>query len=213
MPMPPGIGEPTPRCPHGYWEHSQFSRCPQCHGRDAHNKDAVPVHGPGNGWLLKKGAPVCLGCGGPGCAGYGLLPSGAEAWTEEEHAAYRAKQILCYSCTLNGLQYPIVELNRISPAPGLPGVREVQSADETYWQCEKCWRWGRPRCAHECNGHNWHKTVKELHEVTGEPQRRKKGDYGNLLAAGAPPADSPAEPPRGDTWPVLHPFDPGRESF
>lgn len=160
VPIPRAIGEPTPKCPHGYWEHSQFNRCPWCHGRDQHNARAVPVRGPGNGWLLKEGDPVCVGCGGPGGAGWGLLPSGAETWTPEQHREYRQQQTLCYGCICGGLQQPIRELNRTE------GVREVQSGSEVYWQCLRCWRWARPRWAHACGPHpNWHATVRELEEA------------------------------------------------
>ena len=62
------------KCQHGYFTHSQYNRCPQCHGYDQHNKDSVPVDGPGNGWLLKEGDPVCIDCGGP-AGGGGILPS------------------------------------------------------------------------------------------------------------------------------------------
>lgn len=200
MPMPHAIGEPTPGCRHGYWEHSQFNRCPWCHGRDQHNARAVPVRGPGNGWLLKEGDSVCVGCGGPGGAGWGLLPSGAEAWTAEQHREYKAQQVLCYGCTLNGLEMPIQEIERMSPAPGLPGVRVIRSGSQTYWQCERCWRWGRPRWAHACGPRpNWHTTVRELRERDGSLPSPALGDYSGLASAGLL-QPQPFEPPSNEAF-------------
>jgi len=195
--MPRAVGESVPPCPHGYWEHSQLNRCPWCHGRDAHNAEAVPVaSGPGNGWLLKRGDPICVGCGGPGCAGWGLLPSGAESWTPEQHHEYRQSQVLCYGCSVNGLRMPIREVERHSPAPGMKGVRVVESGGETYWQCETCWRWGRPRWAHACgSGGNWHKTVRELEEGAS------RGVAPARVFATAPVITQPL------------PFEPGNEQF
>jgi hypothetical protein len=64
-------------CPHGYWTHSArvsgspINRCPWCYGFDNSNRDAVPVIGHGNGWLLRQGQTPCTSCGGPAEAGWG----------------------------------------------------------------------------------------------------------------------------------------------
>lgn len=89
------------RCPHGYFTHSQFNRCPWCFGVDKYNKDAVPMRNgaPGNGWLLKRGQHPCNGCGGPATAGYGLRPEGL---TDAQYADVMSKIRYCYTCAVSG---------------------------------------------------------------------------------------------------------------
>jgi hypothetical protein len=76
-------------CPHGYWTHSPSNCCPWCHGFDDGNRDAVPVVGHGNGWLLRQGDTPCSSCGGPSTAGWG-------ARLTNEPAPQIPRR--CYSC-------------------------------------------------------------------------------------------------------------------
>ena len=82
----------VPKCPHGYFTHSPFNKCPWCFGVDASNNDAVPVLGHGNGWLLRKGEPACPSCGGPRSAGWGA--------TTGDPSAKPAP--MCYGCAMGG---------------------------------------------------------------------------------------------------------------
>jgi hypothetical protein len=118
-----GGGDAT-KCQHGYWTHSSFNRCPWCHGFTAETADVVPVHGPGNGWLLRAGQAPCKGCGGPGNAGHGLLPSGVTVEWYEAH--WKPKLDLCYDCSRT---LPPDQVSRIlrerGPMPQPPpGMRE-----------------------------------------------------------------------------------------
>lgn len=122
MPMPGR--DDAGKCPHGYWTHSQYNRCPWCHGFTKETEDVVPVVGVGNGWLLRRGTTPCRGCGGPGNAGHGILPGGmTHAWYE---ANYLPKIDLCYECART---LPPDEVARIlrergpMPVPP-PGMRE-----------------------------------------------------------------------------------------
>lgn len=83
------------KCAHGYWTHAAVP-CPWCHGFTAETADVVSVRGPGNGWLLRATDSPCIGCGGPGGAGFGLLPEGVthEWWSE----AIVPRLNLCYEC-------------------------------------------------------------------------------------------------------------------
>jgi len=93
-------------CPHGYFNHSEYNRCPECYGINLHNSDAVPVNGPGNGWLLKKGDRPCIECGGPATAGHGLIPN--KPWwkifttkkTWKKQVLAKAEQ--CWTCYAYG---------------------------------------------------------------------------------------------------------------
>jgi hypothetical protein len=81
----------TPKCPHGYYTHSPFNRCPWCHSFDETNRDVIPVIGHGNGGLLRRGALVCPSCGGPGDAGWGMIvDAAADTRTERQ----------CYGCRI-----------------------------------------------------------------------------------------------------------------
>ena len=86
------------KCPHGIFTHSPvLNRCPWCFGQNDHNRAAVSVVGPGNGWLLRAGDPVCDTCGGPAHVCNGLIPSGMT------HAQWREslQQITrCHYCNM-----------------------------------------------------------------------------------------------------------------
>lgn len=86
-----------PKCTHGYFEHSEFNRCPWCHGWDKHNKDAIPINGIGNGWLLRKEQYPCISCGGPS-GGWGRI-AGNDTRSPEQRAKDDSKRP-CYSCTM-----------------------------------------------------------------------------------------------------------------
>ena len=77
------------KCSHGYFTRSPSNRCPWCHGFDASNRDAVPVVGHGNGWLLRSGEVACESCGGPSAAGWGIGSPESIATTPPR---------LCYPC-------------------------------------------------------------------------------------------------------------------
>lgn len=79
------------KCPHGYFTHSPFNKCPWCFGTDASNADAVPVVGHGNGWLLHKDDPICTSCGGPSTAGWGV---------DASDGSPRPPPTLCYGCRI-----------------------------------------------------------------------------------------------------------------
>ncbi len=76
------------KCAHGYFAHLH---CPWCCGLDGAAQDLVPVVGHGNGWLLRRGEPVCESCGGPAEAGWGgtVVVDGP-----------RMPPKLCYSCRI-----------------------------------------------------------------------------------------------------------------
>ena len=76
------------KCFHGYFE-LPSNRCPWCCGFDESNRNAVPVVGHGNGWLLRTDEAVCESCGGPSCAGWGI-------GSPESIAAEPPR--LCYPC-------------------------------------------------------------------------------------------------------------------
>lgn len=76
------------KCPHGYLTHSKFNRCPWCFGIDDSNRNAVPVVGHGNGWLLLATDPICTSCGGPATAGWGAIVDDTP----------RPPPSMCYSC-------------------------------------------------------------------------------------------------------------------
>jgi hypothetical protein len=80
-------GDVRSKCTHGYFD-DQFQHCPWCHGFDDSNRDAVPVVGHGNGWLLRQGDPACPSCGGPRDAGWGLVGDGI------------GPAPMCYVCTI-----------------------------------------------------------------------------------------------------------------
>lgn len=88
------------KCPHGYFTHSKYNKCPWCFGWRWNNWDAVPVKGKGNGWLLRKTDPVCQTCGGPATAGGGVLPPGM---THEQHEATKHTIKTCYYCYQDSL--------------------------------------------------------------------------------------------------------------
>jgi hypothetical protein len=93
-------GSDSAKCAHGYWAHAHV-QCPWCVGFTAETADVVPVRGPGNGWLLRRGQTPCMRCGGPGNAGSGLLPSFVtSAWWDQ--ARPYLKQNFCYGCNTLG---------------------------------------------------------------------------------------------------------------
>lgn len=87
----------TDKCPHGYWQ-VQFAhvQCPWCFGVNQTNSDVVPVRGPGNGWLLRRGQATCPGCAGPAGAGFGLLPP--YMTTEYYEQVIKPQPRLCRPC-------------------------------------------------------------------------------------------------------------------
>ncbi len=84
------------KCPHGYFTHSPFNRCPWCFGFDDSNRDAVPVVGHGNGWLLRQGELACPSCGGPRSAGWGAYVGD----TPPDHRDPAQCPSMCYGCTI-----------------------------------------------------------------------------------------------------------------
>lgn len=83
----------TDKCPHGYFTSNVSShRCPWCFGFDTSNRDAVPVVGHGNGWLLRSGEPIFISCGGPSVAGWGM----------RTHQASERPPSMCYVCSSGG---------------------------------------------------------------------------------------------------------------
>lgn len=107
----------TGKCSHGYFTHSPYNKCPWCFGWDRHNKGSIPMHGKGNGWLLKKGEPVCQSCGGPSNAGWGVLPPDM---TQEQWKTHRHTIKTCYTCDLAKLQDPYAKAVRRSQEAARP---------------------------------------------------------------------------------------------
>lgn len=86
------------KCIHGYWTHA-YDKCPWCFGFTQATQDVVPVKGPGNGWLLRKGQAPCIHCGGPGNAGFGIIPPGI---TLEFWKTISCRLNYCYQCSREG---------------------------------------------------------------------------------------------------------------
>lgn len=128
MPMPRAIdGSDAGKCQHGYWTHAHV-RCPWCVGFSAETADVVPVVGPGNGWLLRRGQTPCMRCGGPGGSSSGLIP---EWVTGEWYAEFSKRENLCFGCARQLTERPLtrseegqlVNLFKLGPAGVPPEVR------------------------------------------------------------------------------------------
>jgi hypothetical protein len=88
------------KCPHGYWLHA-YLKCPWCFGWTTEHHGVIPLEygKKGNGWLLKKGEPVCE-CGGPAGAGWGILPDWVK--TAEDRERHRRSIKKCIQCAREG---------------------------------------------------------------------------------------------------------------
>jgi len=102
MPMPRSIdgSDEAPKCQHGYWLHAYercpwYVGCPWCVGFTSRTADVIPVVGPGNGWLLRRGQTPCMRCGGPGGSGTGLVP---EWCSVEFYTEFSKRENLCAAC-------------------------------------------------------------------------------------------------------------------
>ena len=132
MPMPRSIdgSDETPKCQHGYWLHA-YEKCPWCVGFTARTADVVPVVGPGNGWLLRRGQTPCMRCGGPGGSSSGLIP---EWCTTEFYSEFSKHENLCFGC--DTADHPLtpaeeaglVNLFKLGPEGVPPAVRAAALA-------------------------------------------------------------------------------------
>jgi len=101
------------KCAHGYFTHL---RCPWCRGVDDETRDVVSVVGHGNGWLLRRGEPICGSCGGPAYAGWGAV----------DDTRPRKLPTLCYPCRSGGNTREAV--NRRAVHEARRGIRKVRGA-------------------------------------------------------------------------------------